>query len=354
MILADPLLFSITGTPRPNPEANAFKTGTAADCPRVPEDLATISARTINWYPGFRPQNPFHCWLVEQAVVSSLRIDRNDRIERRQRDRVALRAERFWDDDRRLEAEALGEQIAKKPAATLNKLRQTPQGCDWLIARWSALARFADGDKRWSVDQKNLAFSLLGVRADEQSTEPGETIDLEGKAIATAPGSADLAHRQIAELLRRKQDVADVDALDRAAAMSDHGDETTPESKRLRQTNVVLHRRLKWCIDQINVESPYAETTQKAHDYYWEDPVIEKPAEPPIMASDRVAPATPRPDPVPKPRFDPKEFDEHGNTWPHIIKQRLDEKDREQDARDEARYAKRAARYKKQRQRLGA
>jgi hypothetical protein len=113
MILRDPALFEITVTPRPNPKANAFKTGTPADCPRVPEDEPAITKRTLAWFDSFHPQNYFHGWLVDQVVVNSFRIDRNVRIDRRLRDRVVMRAERFWDDDRRLEAELLGEPDAR-------------------------------------------------------------------------------------------------------------------------------------------------------------------------------------------------------------------------------------------------
>jgi len=81
--------------PRPNPLANVLKTGTDADCPRVPEDAAAVNSRTLRWYRGFAPQDYFHCWVVEQVSVTTLRIERAARIERRARDRVVLRAELF-------------------------------------------------------------------------------------------------------------------------------------------------------------------------------------------------------------------------------------------------------------------
>jgi hypothetical protein len=353
MILDDPQLFSAAGTPRPDPEAHALKTGTAADFPRVPEDVAAINARNLDWYDSLRPQNDYHSWLIDQAVFTSLWIDRNVRIDRRQRDMSALRAKRFWDDDRRLEAEVLGEQLARKPAATVNKLRQTPQGCDWLISRWSALARMAGLDGGWGPDQKNRAFDLLGVRAEERSGEPGDRIDLEGNLVGTSIGHAELAHRQVDELLKRKQEVANVDTLERAMAKADHVDSPTPESKSLRRANAELHRRLKSYLDQVNKQSPYTATKPKVYDHYYRMlPSSETTAPtPPRDESQAQAPTEPSEasttETTPKPRFPNDEFDENGNTWPYLIKARLDERDREQDARDEARYAKRAARYKK-------
>jgi hypothetical protein len=341
MILNDARLFEITPIPRPNPEANAFKTGTPADCPRVPEDELTINTRTMEWYDSFHPQTQFHCWLVDQVVVNTLRIDRNGRIDRRLRDKVVIRAQRFWDDDRRLDAELLGEQLAKKPAATVNKLRQTPHGCDWLIGRWASLIRIAERPGGWDVDQKNLAFELLGVRPEDRANVPGETIDLDGKVIGIPLGHAEMARQQVAGLLLRKQEVADLDALDRAMALADYVDEPTPEIQRLRRTNSELHRRLKWCLTQIDHKSPYPHTNPRVYSHFRRN--IEPDQSPQAEASPATADlsqATP-----PGPYLDPEIYDRESKaedkTWPYILNARRDAKELKAQAREEARREKR-------------
>ena len=75
------------------------------------------------------PQNLYHCWLVGEIAVISLQIERLNRIERRERDRFVLQSQLFWDDDRRIAAEVLGQRLAEAPAIVVNQLGRTPQGC---------------------------------------------------------------------------------------------------------------------------------------------------------------------------------------------------------------------------------
>jgi hypothetical protein len=110
--------------------ANSLKHGLCASvC--VPEDPQAIQDRIAAFFGPLKPQNSFDVWLVDHVAVASLRIDRCERIERRARDKVALRAELTWDDDRKLDAEVLGGQLARKPTLTVEALRKTPHGCDW-------------------------------------------------------------------------------------------------------------------------------------------------------------------------------------------------------------------------------
>ena len=101
--------------------------------------------------------------MVDHAALYSIRIDRCERMERRTRDKVSLRAELTWDEDRKYEAEVLGRMLGKDPAETVEALRRTPHGCDWLIGRWAMLAYIADAHKAWTEDQDKLAFDLLGT-----------------------------------------------------------------------------------------------------------------------------------------------------------------------------------------------
>ncbi len=250
----------------PDPGANALKTGTLADLPRVPEDAAAINARTLDWYPALKPQNHFECWVVEQVSVHTVKIEHIARTERRMRDRNALRAGIFWDDDRRQEAILLGDRLARSPQATALQLRRTPQGCDWMIERWARLARIADVKKSWDEAQQTLAFDLLGTRPDDRDRPIGESIDREGRVVENNDDLAALARREIAGLMMRKEEVAGADALERALSRSDYLDEPSREIKQLHRREAELHRRLRWYLTRIDNDETY--TNPRMDDYF--------------------------------------------------------------------------------------
>ncbi len=242
--------------------ANALKHGLCAS-EIVAEDLATVQERAVACFEAIKPQDHFQGWLADQVAVASLRIDRAVRIERRLRDKVALHAELRWDDDRRLEVEALGAGLAQHPGAVLERLRATPHGCDWLMNRWALLAHAADAGA-WTPDQLGLAFDLLGTPAAFRSGAPGLAIDRDGPPL----GPAELARRELAALRRRRDEVADLDVVDRALASADLTDETTDEIRRLRRYEGSLHRRLRWCLAELKYKSPYPTTKHYLHPNY--------------------------------------------------------------------------------------
>ncbi len=331
----------------PDPTSNCFKTGTSADFPRVPEDARAVNGRTLDWYDALTPQNDYHCWMVDQVAVASVRIDHINRVERRARDRVVLRARLFWDDDRRLEAEVLGESLAKSPAQVVNQLRRTPQGCDWMIDRWATLARIADLGNGWDQAQTSRAWDLLGTRAEDRIGEIGEVIDQQGQVVSSSIGVADLARREIDALQGRKEEVAGLDVLDRAMAEADYMAIPTPEIHQLHRQGGEQHRRMKWFIGQLRAKPIYPATKSQAHNYYWpiSYPVATPaPAEaPPAPSPPAEAPTAESPAaPVLRPVTD--ETDEYGRTWQYLINARRDARDQEDLAREEARFARRERR----------
>ena len=60
---------------------NALKHGLCSSTV-VPEDARLVLGRTEDYFKTLRPQNDFHCWLVSQIALLSVRIDRSERIER--------------------------------------------------------------------------------------------------------------------------------------------------------------------------------------------------------------------------------------------------------------------------------
>ena len=259
--------------------ANALKHGLCASVV-VAEDLSLIQARSVDWFYSLHPQNEFQAWMVDKIAVYSLRVDRAERMERRLRDRVSLKAELAWDDDRRVEAEALGRRLGSNPSEVAERLRRTPAGCDWMIRRWDLLAEAAEAHGgAWTPEQAALAFDLLGTPAEfRQAPAPG--------ASPEALDHATLARGQAAELAEHRRTIADLDEVDRSLTCSDLFDESHPELKRLRRYEGTLHSRIRWCLAQLRYVSPHF----KAH--------------PDLTPSWEPAPA-PSPAPGPRPRPGP-------------------------------------------------
>ena len=180
-------------------------------------------------------------------------------MERRVRDKFALRAELTWDDDRKLDAEILGGQLARRPAEVAEKLRRTLHGCDWLITRWALLAHAAEATSDpWTDDQVNLAFDLQGIPLGfRKGRRPGASIDSEGREVAPTDDRAALARRQIAELIERKAVVSGLDEVERALAAADLNLDSDPEIRRLRRHESTLHSRFRWFVGQIQYQSPH-------------------------------------------------------------------------------------------------
>ena len=233
--------------------ANALKHALCATA-LVAEDVGLVQRRAEEVYIALLPQNEFHCWLVDRVAVHSVRVDRCERIERRVRDKVALRAELTWDDDRKREAEILGAMLPGNPPETVDLLRRTPHGCEWLLTRWAMLAYTFDIKEAWTPEQTALAFDLLATPlAFREGHAPGIELDLEGRPVEAEGDLAALARRQIHELKERRDAVADLDEVERSLAMVDLNDDD-PELRRVRRHEATLHKRIRWFIAQINAK----------------------------------------------------------------------------------------------------
>ena len=238
--------------------------------------------------PGSSPSADFHFgeWLFNQVSTLGLRIEQAQAMQEAARERSCLRAGLAWEDDRRLEAVLLGGQLAGRgrPDQVLEKLRQTPQGCEWLMAQWALLARAADEGRGWTAEQATLAFNLLGTpREFREGNIPGA--DLAG---AVAPPS-ELARRQIADLERRRDLARELDAADRKRAEAGLLDDA--EIRRLRRYETALERRFRWTFELLREasDSPKPPATEEPDPDQGLAPQTE--AEPPSPPA--LMPATP-------------------------------------------------------------
>jgi hypothetical protein len=271
---------------------NILNDGFLTTIPCVPEDATAVGDRGKYEFYSLSPRNDFHAWLVQDIAVITIRLERVQRIERRERDRIALRATSFWDADRRLDAEHLGAKLGGDPAATVAALQRTPQGCDWLMARWAMLARIADRDGGWDAAQTALAFDMLGTPHALRKGSPGEAIDHHGRASGEAGGElVAIARGEVDRLLVVRDSVIDADALDRALAQNDMTDGSSPELRRLRRYEASLHKRLRWNLHQLQ-QIPKFSHPHPDLKYLFDPEVI---PEPPAAVVDPTAPEEPDP-----------------------------------------------------------
>ena len=233
-----------------HPKANVLFDGFRTALDRHPESTEIVCERRNETFRSLNPRNTLQEWFSDDVALMQIRLEHVARIERRERDRFALRAESFWDDDRRLLAEELGERLAKRPARVVKQLRATPQGCDWIGERWGLLLEISRAGRAWNDRQKALALDLLGTPTDLREDA------VTARLLADPAG---LAEAEIAALREQKVQVADSDALDRQLAMADMVNPTTPEFRDLKRYEAGLIRRMKWAMGQLELIPKYAE-----------------------------------------------------------------------------------------------
>ena len=111
----------------PEPNANVLTDGFRTPIPSVPEDARAVNDRGKYWFYSLNPRNDFHGWLVQDIALITLRLD--GPADRTARARwIALRADLYWDDDRRLMRSTLGSKIGGDPAATVAAFVGRPTG----------------------------------------------------------------------------------------------------------------------------------------------------------------------------------------------------------------------------------
>ncbi|MEO6810241.1 MAG: hypothetical protein ABI353_14090, partial [Isosphaeraceae bacterium] len=112
---------------------------------------------------AYHPDNDQHAWLLEQVADVAARLDYCQFMIRAQINDMADRADLCWDEDRCRAAEEIAARLPKDPSRTASRLRETAQGCRWILARWDALGVPLIENIGWDETQCNLAATLMGV-----------------------------------------------------------------------------------------------------------------------------------------------------------------------------------------------
>ncbi|MEO6809585.1 MAG: hypothetical protein ABI353_10790, partial [Isosphaeraceae bacterium] len=164
----------------PNTEAgkmaarlNSLTRGLRSEHGLVPPHLVDAVAKHNRMLTdAYHPENDRQAWLLEQVADAAARLDYCQFMIRAQIDDQADRADLCWDEDRCRAAEEIAARLPKAPSRTASRLRETAQGCRWILARWDALGVPLIENVGWDETQCNLAATLMGVGADLRGSYP--------------------------------------------------------------------------------------------------------------------------------------------------------------------------------------
>ncbi len=126
--------------------------------------------RKQKWGAIHRPSDELGEWALDQAVASSIRIEKCGRtIERSCSSVGQVRASVAWDQDRAVEAATIFGRLAKDPFLVARQLETTLHGVRMLIDAWFGLTEPLEAGRDWSDDEASKALDLLGVALDRRS-----------------------------------------------------------------------------------------------------------------------------------------------------------------------------------------
>ena len=143
---------------------NAVKTGMYSMGFVMPEHMETEVLDTVAWlHSKVNPDNPIEHRLTLALAKHMVTFSESVKQEIHHKLKVAERALICWDDDRKLAAAHIVEDISKQPMAIALQLTNSKHGCVVLIDLWEQLGNVLDVVGDWTDNQKGLAYDLLGT-----------------------------------------------------------------------------------------------------------------------------------------------------------------------------------------------
>lgn len=212
---------------------NSFKHGLTGGGVVTPEeDEERLREDVELWSEELQPRNECERALIESLAIARNRLRRGYAIETAMRARASARASTsLWEEDRRLEAQRLADQLprSRTPGLIVEKLRRIPAGRAWMVERWKELDWAIDLQGDWNDDCRNLAFDLLG--APRRLREFSTTLPRD----ATLDELRALARREIAALEGDPNGLfAESDEEDRLLVVEGRFWDDSPEAARFR------------------------------------------------------------------------------------------------------------------------
>jgi hypothetical protein len=212
---------------------NAVKHGCRAKLPVLPgEDPEAYERRLDAWVDKFGPRDAVEHYLVERAVHVSWQLDRADRAEvARLAEEVDEEAARLSEDIARLGAELFrvpavagagnaeadpdasllswpfDPEHPRHPSRVVAVLEATSAGCDWLLARWAALAKLLDEGRNWHSTDRLRAIRLLGKQPLDVIADP-QLLTIYLACHAIDPDGPDVFAEPLGDLHRPEHEAA--------------------------------------------------------------------------------------------------------------------------------------------------
>ena len=210
------------------------------------QEMEAVADRVRDWSASLKPADEFEAWLVEFAVVASVRMDRGNFLHDARCEMQAERAAACWDEDRRLLAEEIGDRLGTRPAQVVRKLRKTVQGCDWLISHWRALENVLNVLGAWEEAHRARAAGLLGIAPEYRESDPRIRAD------APVESLREVIRGEVEELEGLKADgLQRIDIGQRNRAMDGLILDDSPESRLVRRYEAENKRAFYWALGRL-------------------------------------------------------------------------------------------------------
>ncbi len=103
---------------------NALKHGLSATVLIAPEEAQALQNRKAEWSPDLPVANENECWMREQRILASIRLDHCQEEKRIHRRFEADRATLCWEQDQTREAEILVAKLGKNLSKVAAELRR--------------------------------------------------------------------------------------------------------------------------------------------------------------------------------------------------------------------------------------
>ena len=216
-----------------------------------------IATRLAELKRELMPKGTIQELLVKDVAAAYLRLERCELDEEAWRYNKAMRAGGCWSLDREVEILELAEKLRAKPALIARKLRQTLQGCDWLLAQFKVLAAQVGGAGGEGVpcplddNGRSRACDLLGLDVAERVTANPLDPPAGSEADAASHQGALIA-QQIAELetLIAGEMIA-LDTAAKAAAQAGGGPGIDRSIRQIRRDEAAAHRNKNRALAEI-------------------------------------------------------------------------------------------------------
>ncbi len=148
---------------------NALKHGlTGAGVVVLDEDAGAIQDRFERLEAEMGPKTELARILVRRVALLSVRLERSAREEASRLNAAMRNAAVAFDYARQAEVERLADWIAASPATNARRLRQTPEGIDWMVRTWRELQEdLGNPHIPWSAEHNQRAENLTGRRPSD-------------------------------------------------------------------------------------------------------------------------------------------------------------------------------------------